>query len=68
MRHDTRVQRFVGKLLIYSILTFVCFIALMPFIWMVRSSFMDLKQMYKMPIQWVPNPWVLDNFETAVYN
>lgn len=66
MRHDTRVQRFVGKLLIYVILTFVCFIALMPFIWMVRSSFMDLKQMYKMPIQWIPNPWVLDNFEQAL--
>lgn len=66
MRHDTRVQRFVGKLLIYIVLTFVCFLALMPFIWMVRSSFMSLKQMYKIPTEWLPNPWVLDNFQQAL--
>lgn len=66
MRHDTRVQRFIGKLLIYIVLTFVCFLALMPFIWMVRSSFMSLKQMYKIPTEWLPNPWVLDNFQQAL--
>ena len=54
MMHDTRVRRFVGKFLIYLFLIIVCFLAFLPFLWMVRSSFMELKQMYKVPTEWIP--------------
>lgn len=66
MMHDTRIQRFVGKFLTYVFLILVCGLALMPFLWMLRSSFMELKQMYKIPTEWIPNPWTLENYRQAI--
>ena len=66
MFHDTRVRNFVGKLLIYLILDVVCFLAFLPFLWMVRSSFMELKQMYRVPTEWIPRPFTTENFRQAI--
>ena len=66
MFHDTRVRNFVGKLLIYLILIVVCFLAFLPFLWMVRSSFMELKQMYRVPTEWIPRPFTTENFRQAI--
>ena len=66
MFHDTRVRNFVGKLLIYVILIVVCFLAFLPFLWMVRSSFMELKQMYRVPTEWIPRPFTTENFRQAI--
>ena len=64
--HDVRVQRFIGKTLIYLFLLIVCFLAFLPFLWMVRSSFMELKQMYRIPTEWIPRPFTLSNFKSAI--
>lgn len=64
--HDMRVRRFVGKFLVYVFLIIVCFLAFLPFLWMVRSSFMELKQMYKVPTEWIPNPLTMENFTSAI--
>ena len=64
--HDTRIQRAAGKLIVYLLLIAICFLAFLPFLWMVRSSFMELKQMYKVPTEWIPRPWTLDNFKQAI--
>ena len=66
MLHDMRIQRFVGKLIIYVVLTIVCFLAFLPFLWMLRSSFMELKQMYKVPTEWVPHPFTMANYRMAI--
>lgn len=39
---------------------------LLPFFWMVRSSFMNMRQLFKMPPEWIPNPWVWKNYTDAV--
>lgn len=64
--HDTRVRRFAAKFFIYLFLFVVCFIAFLPYLWMVRSSFMEIKQMYRVPTEWIPNPFTMDNFVAAV--
>ncbi len=66
MFQSMRLQRLLGKLIIYILLFVVCFLAFLPFLWMVRSSFMELKQMYKVPTEWVPRPFTLANFRMAI--
>ena len=33
---------------------------------MIRSSFMELKQMYRVPTEWIPRPFTLENFTSAI--
>ena len=66
MFKSMRLQRFLGRLIIYILLTVVCFLAFLPFLWMLRSSFMELKQMYKVPTEWIPNPFTTANFRMAL--
>jgi multiple sugar transport system permease protein len=39
---------------------------LTPLVWLVRSSFMTLDQIFVFPPEWIPNPWVFDNYPTAL--
>ncbi len=55
-------KHIIGKILLYIALLCFAFIALLPFLWMVRSSFMTLKQIFVMPPQWIPDPWTLSNY------
>lgn len=57
-----KIGRFVGYGLLYIGLLLFGFVAVMPFIWMVRSSFMEIKQIFIMPPQWIPDPFTLDNY------
>ena len=66
MFHSMKLQRLIGKLIVYILLIVICFLAFLPFLWMVRSSFMELKQMYKVPVQWIPRPFTLENFRMAL--
>jgi multiple sugar transport system permease protein len=40
-------------------------IMLIPFIWMVSTSFKTLDQVFTYPPQWIPNPIVFDNYPKA---
>ena len=64
--HDLRIQRVLGKLIVYVLLTIICFLAFLPFLWMLRSSFMELKQMYRVPTEWIPAPFTLENYKSAL--
>ncbi|MHB0877752.1 MAG: carbohydrate ABC transporter permease, partial [Anaerolineae bacterium] len=35
---------------------------LVPFVWMVSTSFKTDQQVYLVPPRWIPDPWTLDNF------
>ncbi len=56
-------KHLVGKLLLYLALLCFAFIAILPFLWMVRSSFMTLKQIFVMPPKWIPDPWTFANYK-----
>src|SRR5262249_8011365 len=40
-------------------------VMLLPFIWMVRSSVMELAQIFAFPPQWIPHPLRLSNYREA---
>ncbi len=52
--------------LIYMILIVISVVFLIPFIWLVRSSLMDLKQIFIIPPEWIPNPVKWDNYPNAL--
>ena len=60
-----RTGRIIGYTLLYTGLVFFGVVALLPFIWMVRSSFMEIKQIFMMPPQWIPKPFSTNNFTQA---
>lgn len=38
---------------------------MMPLLWLVRSSFMDIGQIFISPPQWIPRPWLWSNYPEA---
>ena len=51
-------------LLIYAVLGLAGVVFLLPFYWMIVSSFRPTAQFYQLPIPLIPNPPSLENFET----
>lgn len=57
----------IGRILLYAGLGAFGFISVMPFVWMIRSSFMGIKQIFVMPPEWIPNPWTLSNYADVIF-
>ncbi len=47
-------NRFIKKILLTLLMVLVSFTMLLPFIWMISSSFKDSISMFKFPIEWIP--------------
>lgn len=56
----------MSKGIIYIILFFISFVCLVPFYWMIRSSLMDMSQIFTMPPIWIPNPIKFSNYKEAL--
>ena len=41
-------------------------VMLIPLVWLVRSSFMGLGQIFIFPPEWIPDPWHWDNYPRAL--
>lgn len=54
------------KICIYIFLIAGAFVCLFPFYWMLRSSFMDMGQIFVMPPIMIPNPFVTTNYSDAM--
>ena len=39
---------------------------IIPLIWMIRSSFMGMQQIFIFPPEWIPTPWVFTNYPEAL--
>jgi ABC-type glycerol-3-phosphate transport system permease component len=55
-----------GYLFNFSLIGFFCFIIIVPFFWLLTSSFKDMGQFCSVPIQWIPLPWHPDNYLIAL--
>ena len=44
----------------------VALVMMVPFAWLVRSSFMDAGQIFEFPPQWIPHPFAWTNYPDAV--
>lgn len=60
------VRQVAGRMVLHSVLIVGALIMTIPFIWMIRTSFMNLAQVFKFPPQWIPNPWVWTNYPEAI--
>lgn len=60
-----RGARLVGTVLLYIAVTLGSFIMILPFAWMLLSSVKDLSQLYQVPPDWIPNPFVFQNYINA---
>jgi multiple sugar transport system permease protein len=62
----TRVLRLVRRGLLYAALSLGAFLMVVPFLWMVSTSFKTLDQVFAFPPQWIPNPFVFENYVRAM--
>ena len=51
---------------VYLVLIALSTVFMMPLIWLIRSSFMSIIQIFRMPPEWIPRPFLLENYKTAL--
>src|SRR3954466_2344749 len=56
----------VWQILMYLSLIAFSLIFLMPFLWMLSTSFKNTEQTYVVPPIWIPNPLRLENYPEAM--
>ena len=56
----------MGALSAYLLLLTGSVVMLIPLLWLVRSSFMGLGQIFVFPPEWIPDPWRWDNYPKAL--
>jgi multiple sugar transport system permease protein len=61
----SRAGRLVASVLLYVAVTIGALVMIMPFAWMLLASFKDLGQIYKVPPNWIPDPFVFQNYVNA---
>jgi len=59
-------MKVIWKIIIYLILILASVSFLLPFIWLVRSSLMDIGQIFTMPSEWIPRPFMWQNYPEAL--
>jgi len=69
--------RVVKRVLVYVLLALAAFVCLLPYYWMVTSAFKTEANIFRLPIQWFPNPinwmsfvkgWQAQNFPRYFLN
>ena len=55
-------QRVIIVFLKYVVIITSSAIMVLPFLWMLSSSFKDNLDVFNFPIQWIPNPIIFDNY------
>jgi multiple sugar transport system permease protein len=61
-----RAKHFIGKTLTYALLIGGALVALLPFIWLVRSSVMGPHQIFTSPPEWIPEPFAWSNYSESL--
>lgn len=61
-RERRRTGRIAGLVVLYTALTALALVILLPFIWMLISSVKADRDVFTMPIQWIPKSFHWDNF------
>ena len=59
-------NKLVNNIITYAILILGTVIMLVPFIWMVLTSFKTYAETVKIPVQWMPSAWNLDNYREVL--
>jgi ABC-type glycerol-3-phosphate transport system permease component len=62
MHASRKFPLLLKRSMVYLALTVVALIFLFPFYWLLVSSFKTQGQMFTLPPQWLPHPWIGQNF------
>jgi multiple sugar transport system permease protein len=54
-----------GKVLLYLVIGIGSILMVMPFLWMLLASVKDLEQIFRVPPNWIPDPFVPYNYVRA---
>jgi multiple sugar transport system permease protein len=57
-----RLQGFVGKLIVYALLTSGAIIFFAPWAWMVSASFQPIGDIFNWPPSWIPENFTINNY------
>ena len=69
--------RIIKKILVYAALVLAAFVCLLPYYWMISSAFKTEVNIFRLPIQWFPDPinwmsfvkgWQAQNFPRYFFN
>jgi multiple sugar transport system permease protein len=63
---SARLRRRTGTAIVYALLILVGFFAIIPFIWLLRSSVMTTAQIFAFPPEWIPSPIEWGNYLGAL--
>ncbi len=59
-------RRLLGDIATYVICSAIAFVFIFPTLWMISTSFKDVAQVYQIPMSWLPNPIMGDNYGNAL--
>lgn len=59
-------RKTLGDLLVYAIAILFAAMFIFPTVWMVSTSLKDLAQLYQVPVVWVPDPIIWENYTNAL--
>src|SRR5918911_299527 len=67
--HASRRQRlrtFLGRFVTYGVLTLGAIASLLPFLWMLSTSFKQEQDAFTFPPTFIPNPAITDNYAALI--
>ncbi|MBR1821879.1 MAG: hypothetical protein IJ769_09690, partial [Clostridia bacterium] len=67
MRDQSTVQKWAKGVLFYLMLAVIIVVTILPFVWMVSSSFKGSEAIRTIPIRWIPERPTLEGYQ-RVFN
>lgn len=58
-----RFKRILYKIFLYALLCLGAFLFVLPFLWMLSTSFKEYKEIFTIPISWIPKKPILANYK-----
>jgi multiple sugar transport system permease protein len=63
--NNKAIKNRISKIIITIILVVGSFVSLFPLLWMIRSSFMSIAEIFMIPMKWLPEKWLFSNYVEA---
>ncbi|MDQ2996196.1 MAG: carbohydrate ABC transporter permease, partial [Chloroflexota bacterium] len=60
-----RVQRIVQRVAAHAVLILLCTLFAVPFLWLLSTSLKPPAQLFKLPLEWIPRPFMWSNYARA---
>ncbi|NLE99671.1 MAG: carbohydrate ABC transporter permease [Anaerolineales bacterium] len=61
-----QVTQIVSQVVVYLLVGVMGVLMAAPFVWMISTSFKTYEQVFVWPPEWIPRPWVWENYPNAM--